>query len=322
MNAIIFDLLESIMLSRALFTAAELNLAEHLEHGPQKTSNLAQITQTDAPTLERLLKYLSLKKIFTHNTNGTFSLPQSSAPMLGHHPETVKPFLVHDDETRWNSYGHLTYSIKTGKPSFDMLYSKDYFSSLKQAPELSQRFDDAMNIISRSEDVSIAKQLKLYGRVADIGGGNGQLLSEILSHQHDVSTAVLFDLPTVVEHVASKPNFEKIGGSFFEPLSCDADIFILKRVLHDWNDEQSTSILRNVVAAMKPQDSLWIIDGIIDKAQEPTILAAIDLALLAIFGGKERTFASIAKLVSDAGLKIVQETSLTPILSGIRCQKA
>lgn len=321
MNHLIFELLGATILSRALFTAAELNVAEHLQHSAQSSQMLAKLTQTDEATLERLLSYLSLHEIFTRNANGTYSLPEKSSVMLENHPQTIKPFLLHDDETRWNSFGHLSYSIKTGKPSFDMLYDKDYFSSLKEAPKLSQRFDSAMNIISRSEDASIAKHLKLEGRVADIGGGNGQLLKEILANQKNVTTAILFDLPNVVEAVLETSNYKKIGGSFFEPINCQADYFILKRVLHDWNDEQCTTILRTVGATMQPNNSMWIIDGILDKAEYPKLLAAIDLALLTIFGGKERTFNNLTQLVTRAGLKIIDTIEFTPILSGICCKK-
>lgn len=319
MNDLVFDLLESTIFSRALFTAAELNLAELIIQDPQTADTLARITNTDRPTLTRLLNFLCLKKVFLHNEQGIYSLPEKSHVMLANHPQTIKPFLLHDDETRWNSFGNLTYAIKTGKPAFDMLYGQDYFTSLKQAPELSKRFDDAMNIISAKEDTAIAKKLNLHGNVADIGGGNGQLLKQILEVQPGHVNGILFDLPTVVQHVPRTEKLTPVGGSFFENISITADVFLLKRVLHDWNDTQSESIMRNVVATMKPGNQLWIIDGILDQAQEQTKLAAVDLALLTIFGGQERTMAQFKTLIAKTGLTIVRIEHFTPLLSGICC---
>lgn len=316
-----FDLLETIVLSRALFTAAEFNLAEHLEHGPQSLATLATLTGADAATLARLLYFLCLKNIFTREQDGTYSLPTDSHHLLEHHLASIKPFLLHDDETRWNSFGHLSYSIKTGKPAFDMLYGHDYFTSLKKNPVLSERFDKAMNSISSNEDTAIARQLIFNGKIADIGGGNGQLLREILSNQSAVSTAILFDLPNVVELVQNTPKLQCIGGSFFEPLNIDTETLILKRILHDWTDEQALAILHQVAATMTSESELVIIEGIFDKAEQPSILAAIDLLLLSIFGGKERTLEQFNTLITRSGLTISKIISITPILSGIYCRK-
>ena len=319
MNSLAFDLLESTIFSRALFTAAELDLAELIAQAPHTIETLARITRTDESTLARLLNFLCLKKIFIRNELGIYALPESSQAMLADHPQSIKPYLLHDDETRWNAFGNLTYSIKTGNPAFDMLYGQDYFTSLKQSPELSKRFDDAMNIISAGEDAAIAKHLNLRGTVADIGGGNGQLIKQILATHPEQVTTVLFDLPNVVQHVPATKKLTTIGGSFFEPIKIDADIFLLKRVLHDWNDAQSESIMRNVVASMKPGNQLWIIDGILDQAQEKTKLAAVDLALLTIFGGQERAMAQFKTLIANVGLTILRIEHFTSLLSGICC---
>lgn len=318
MNKLIFDLLENVILSRALFTAAELDIAEHIIKNPQTAKTLARATNTEESTLTRLLNFLCLKKIFTCNALGTYELPEESRPMLAHHPQTIKPFLLHDDETRWNSFGNLTYSITNAKPAFDMLYGQDYFTSLKQSPELSKRFDDAMNIISSEEDAAIAKKLSLQGIIADIGGGNGQLLKKILAEQPTIS-GILFDLPTVVENIVENTRLTAIGGSFFEKISIKANTFLLKRVLHDWNDAQSESIIRNVANTMDRGNHLWIIDGILDQAEEKTKLAAIDLALLTIFGGQERGIKQFEELVNRAGLTILRIEHFTPLLSGICC---
>lgn len=314
------NLLQHVILSRALFTAAELDIAEHLNSGKKTLAQLTGLTSTTAETLERLLNLLCLHEIIVLNDT-FYELPTSSQILLEGHPESIKPFLLHDDETRWNSFGNLTYSIQTGNPSFDMLYGQDYFTSLKQNPELSKRFDIAMNVISLQESHTIAEKITFSGAIADIGGGNGQLLKIICNQQKSITDAFVFDLPTVVSAIPDSANLQRIGGSFFEGINITANTFLLKRILHDWNDEDAKRILVNIAAAMRPTDSLWIFEGILDQSSDKKALAAIDLALLTIFGGKERNSKEFTALCSASGLKINKTIPLTPTLSGMCCSK-
>jgi len=317
----IFSLLHSVILARALFVAADLNIAEHLATKPMTISELATITQTHEPSLKRLVYFLELNDVFKRSDELCFNT-EFSLTMCGDHPATIKPFLVHDDETRWNSFGNLGHSIKTGQASFDMLYGKSYFDYLKDQPVLSSRFDQAMTIISAQEDNQIAQAMTFSGIVADIGGGKGQLLKNISQYNSEVTQTVLFDLPATVQAVQDDSIITtKIGGSFFEPIDLKADVFILKRILHDWDDEQALDILKNVSASMSHNSKLYIIDGILDQAQDKKLLAAIDLALLAIFKGKERTMQDINQLLEKAHLKIINITPINDLISAIECKK-
>lgn len=186
----IFSLLKTIIFARALFVAADLNIAEHLASRPMSVDEIASVTHTQKIPLRRLLYFLELHDVFQKQDDGTYCLNDFSKTMCAQDPNTIKPFLVHDDETRWNSFGNLGYSITTGKASFDMLYGIDYFTHLKEHPLLSARFNDAMTIISAQEDAVIAKTLPFKNRVADIGGGMGQLISKIA--ENNVITQGIF----------------------------------------------------------------------------------------------------------------------------------
>lgn len=317
----VLDLLASVIKSRALYTAAEFNIAEYLEAGPLPLNILAEKTGAHPQTLKRLLNFLCLHKVFQNNSDDTYSLPSNSSMLLAHHPQTIKPFLLHDDPARWNCFGNLSYSIKTGKPAFDMLYHQDYFSALKQDQELSKRFDLAMNIISQQEDAAIAKTVQLKGRVADIGGGNGQLARSLVAHQPSITQMIVFDLPSVTVNITPTATIQACGGSFFESLGVRADTFIAKRILHDWDDNQSLKILKNIHSAMEHDNELLIIEGLLDRGEAAATLAAIDLALLSIFGGQERTYAEFSALLSVAGFKIQEIQQITPMLAAIRCKK-
>lgn len=321
MAILIDSLLQSIILARALFVAADLNIAEHLALKSMTADEIAIVTHTEASSLKRLLYFLELNEVFQKQDDGRYYLTAFSQTMRSDDPHTIKPFLLHDDETRWNSFGHLGYSITTGKASFDMLYGANYFEHLKQHPLLSTRFNDAMTIISAQEDALIAKRLPFKNKVIDVGGGIGQLINKI-AHAHPITEGIVLDLPEVVAQADNlHPHCSKMAGSFFEPITCTADIFILKRILHDWDDSKALQILNNVANAMDEDSTLYIMDGILDYSENKKLLAAIDLALLTIFQGRERTKSEFEVLIKAAGLEIVFIQPLGNLMCAIECKK-
>lgn len=314
------QLLEINILTRALYVAADINIAEYISSQAPSIDELATATATHPASLARLMYFLELYSIFDQR-EGKYYLTPFSQTMLADHPNSIKAFLLHDDETRWNSFGYLGYSIRTGNASFTMLYDDNYFEHLKKHPKLQGRFDEAMTIISKKEDEQIATQLKFKGIVADIGGGKGQLLANI-AQKHVLSQAILFDLPEVLEQLTDhNSSFVKIAGSFFEEIPLVANIFILKRIVHDWSDEKVMEILRNVANAMHNNSTLYIIDGLLDHAQNKKFLAAVDLALLTIFQGQERTLSQMTHLLTLSGLQIVTFHEINELLFAIECKK-
>lgn len=309
------------MLARALFVAADLGIAEHLVHKAMTIDEIAAVTNSEPKALKRLMHFLELNEVFKKQVDGCYCLTDFSQTMRASHPQTIRPFLLHDDETRWNSFGNLGYSVATGKASFDMLYGQDYFAHLKQNLELSQRFNDAMTIISAEEDALIAKSIPFKGVVADIGGGTGQLINKI-AETRLIANGILVDLPEVVAQANNlNPICSKQAGSFFDVLSVQADIFVLKRILHDWDDSKALKILQNLCNTMSENSRLYIIDGILDYSQDKKLLAAIDLALLTVFQGQERTKAEFEALITTAGLEVVSIQSLNNLVCIIECQR-
>lgn len=310
------------MFNRALYVAADLNIADHLALQPMTVQELAHVTNSKTETLQRMLYFLELHDVFKRREDMRYCLTDFSELMCEKRLNSIKPFLLHDDETRWNSFGHLGYSITNGTAAFDKLYNMDYFQHLQKNPQLSTRFNDAMIAISSQEDPAIATKLVFQGIVADIGGGKGQLLHHIIAN-NTIAQGILFDLPEVISQTNNVGlSYLKIGGSFFEPLSFSADIFILKRILHDWNDEKALTILSNIRQAMDVNSRLYIIEGILDFSEDKKLLAAIDLALLTVFQGRERTQSEFAGLIAAAGLEIVSIQKLDSVICAIECKKS
>ncbi len=316
----IFKILETVVLSRALYVACDLDLADALAERSMQIKELCELTGTNQDALTRLMNLLCLNQVFYKSEDNFYVNTDFSETMVATHPNTIKPFLLHDDESRWNSLGDLTHSIRTGKASFNQLYQTDYFSSLKSDMKLSKRFDEAMLIISRQEDAIIAKSISFNGIVADIGGGNGQLLNEILSKHPKVTGAILFDLPNV-ENKLIYQNASKVVGSFFDEVNIKANDYILKRILHDWNDQQAELILKNVESSMGVDARLFIFEGLLDVSKNAKLLSSIDLYLLTILAGKERSLDNFKALLAKANLEVRAVHELTDLMFALECKK-
>jgi len=316
-----WHLSNQVMMSRALYVAADLELADHLNE-PCTIEELADKTNSHASTLERLMRFLIAHGVFTRDQDGVYYNNELSLYIQKDHPLTMRPFLLHDDPTRWNALGNLEYCIKTGQQSFDHLYQESYFAHLAHNATLSQRFDEAMTIISQKESTLIAQNIHFEGVVADIGGGKGMLLEEIKKHNSLITDLILFDLAQVIENLGEKKELMTcVAGSFFDTIAVKADVFLLKRILHDWDDVQALRILQNIAAAMTENTVLYIIDAVIDQCQDQKLILDIDLRLLTIFGGKERTMKEFTTLCDQAGLEIVSVQELTSIIDAIKCKK-
>lgn len=321
-NNFVLNMLVQTMLSRSLFVACNLNIADILaSSGPQELDILSDKLNVNKKALQKLMGFL-IQQGFFQETCGKFSNNQASSELCESHLSGLRAFLLHDDETRWNSYGNLEVSIKSGKPSFDQLYGCAYFEYLKKDPKLGLRFDQAMNTISESEEYLIAQKFNFSGVIADVGGGQGKLLSKILQNRPQVLEAILIDLPSVVANVEGKdPRMKICGGTFFEEIQVQANRFILKRILHDWDDKSAIQILKNIVVAMKKSQNskLVIFEGILNYSDKSSVLPAIDLALLTIFGGEERSLNDFEKLIETSGLKIESVTKVSDVISAITC---
>lgn len=314
----LYKIIENVILSRALYVCCDLKIADYLHENPMTIQELSLKTGCNADALYRLMRVLSLNGFFKISNDYELTITNTGEILCIHHSESLRPFLLHEDETRWNSLGNLSYSIRTGLPSFDKLYNDDYFSFLKKNKQLSNQFNEAMHIISNNENNAIAQLINFDGIIADIGGGTGQLINTILKNNNKIECCYLLDLPEV-DAIFEYQNCEKIHGSFFEHFTIHADTYILKRVLHDWDNDKAIDILKNLKRTMPTNSKLLIFEGIIDKTQDSKFLSSIDLLLLSIFGGKERTIKEFELILDLAGFKLLNNKKLTESLSMLEC---
>jgi len=320
MQTKLYQIIENVILSRALYVCCDLNIADILQDSPMDITELSNKTQCEQSALARLMRVLVMNDFFVLDNN-KYSITALGETLSKDHANSLRPLFLHDDETRWNALGNLGYCIKTGRPSFDQLYNEDYFSCLSKNKELSERFNQAMHIISNTEEDIIAKEVEFNGIIADIGGGTGQLINKVLDkHSSSVKHSYLFDLPEVPAEF-DFDNCEKISGSFFDSFNITADVYILKRIIHDWDDDKAVQVLKNVVATMPNDAKLLIFEGVIDDSENSKFLSTIDLLLLSIIGGKERTYQEFEDILKAADLKIDNYSKLTSTLSLLECVK-
>lgn len=311
----LMELASAHILARAIHVAAVFKIADHLVDGPCNLHELAYKVNADHDALYRLLRLLASNDIFSEDEHRNFSLTTLAMPLVSGHTESLQSWLAnHDgDEKRWRSYGHMAYSVQTGKPAFNHVFGQGYFDFISQDADMAKSFDEGMRNLSEKEDICIAGcyDFSPHATMTDIGGGKGGLISAIMK-SHPTLSGILYDLPHVQisaeayifeQDLTSRINFK--SGSFFDAVPFGSDVYVLKRILHDWDDELCIQILSNCRKAMKPSAKLLIIEAIVAPANDRDFAKDVDLAMLVLFGGKERTQKEWENLLDRANLKLL-----------------
>jgi hypothetical protein len=300
--------------TQMVYVAAKLKLADLVAAGPKTAEDLAKDTSTHAPSLYRLLRGLASMGVFAEDASGRFSLTPAAECLRSDVPGSQWAMAVMSGEEHYKAWGELLYSVQTGKIAFDKLFGMPCFDFLSQNLEQAKVFDLAMVSIHGRETSAMADAYDFSGlrMLADVGGGNGSLLISVLK-KHKGLRGVLYDLPGVTERAKANlaaagvaDRCEVIGGSFFESIPPGADAYLMRHIIHDWDDEKSTTILRNVHKAMSGDARLLLVEGVIPPGNEPSFGKLLDLTMLTIPGGKERTEEEYRTLFRGSGFELTR----------------
>ena len=298
------------MVSQALNVAADLNIADRLAAGARSVDDLAVETGCHADALYRIMRVLAAEGIFRETVDRRFELTELGSALRSDEPSSPRDIIRMMNREPYLAFSELGHSAQTSLPAFDTVFGRPRFEWLADHPDEAALFQQAMIALSQGANEAVAEAYDFgpFARVVDVGGGHGQLLSEILKRQPHLS-GVLFDLPAGVQTARGRagnfpPHTDFVAGSFFESVPAGADAYILKKVIHDWNDEQAARILRNCRDAMKPHGRILVAETIIPPGNEPTTIKLIDAAMLVVTGGIERTEAEYAALFAAAGLRL------------------
>jgi hypothetical protein len=297
-------------ISQALRVVAELGIPDLLADGERTAEELAGSTSSNADALYRVMRLLAAENVFREVSPRRFVLTEVGAALRSNLVSGPGDFVRMANSEPYLAFEQLLYSVRTGKPAFDKVFGKPRFDWLAAHPEQATLFQRAMVALSQGSNEAVAEayDFRPFSRVVDVGGGHGQLLSAILARNPHL-TGVLFDLPAGVAAASAGlggelPRAELVAGDFFKAVPPNADVYVLKKVIHDWDDERATVILRNCRNAMSPGGKVLLAETIVPAGNEPHHIKMIDVTMLAVTGGLERTEPQYATLFAGAGLRL------------------
>jgi hypothetical protein len=301
---------------QALNAAAKLGVPELLTNGPKSVAELAEITGAHQNSLHRLLSALSSLGVFATDASGKFRHSPASEALCDSHPQSVRRrLMLLTSDLVWLPSSQLEWTVRTGEPAFNRLFGKSFYEYLAEQRELSAIFDSGVE----SPSASIAALLKAYDfspfdEVVDVGGGDGSLLAAIMA-AHKQVRGVLFDLPGVASDASVTISSELadrlsvVGGNFFDAVPPGADAYLLSHVIHNWSDEAAITILKNCRLAMRTGGRVLIVESVLNSAHDSARLF-MDVVMMILTGGRERTEEELRQLLHGAGLTLVGSTRI------------
>ncbi|WP_109485834.1 methyltransferase [Occallatibacter savannae] len=300
--AIMFELAMGYWLSRCLYAVAEIGVADHIADAPVSAADLTRSCGVDENALRRVMKALSSRGIF-EATEAGFAHSSLSLLLRSDHPQSIRAFArMIGMPAMWNSFGHIEHVVRTGERGSLKIDPEGIFHFFQHNPAQGALFNDAMEAKSRAAIHAVlgAYDFSYSSSVADVGGGKGHLVKAILEVTPDVR-GFLFDQAHVVSSVPASDRLQVVGGDFFTGGIPHSDLYLLMEVIHDWDDEQARTILKNIRAAARPGARLLIIETLMPESSEAHVANALDIVMLVITGGRERTRNEHAALVESAG---------------------
>ncbi|MEB3030928.1 acetylserotonin O-methyltransferase [[Mycobacterium] nativiensis] len=298
-------------LTQALVAAVRLGIADALADGPLTADEVAHRVGTDPRATYRLMRALASNSVLKLRRDGRFALTRTGRALVSDNPAGVAPMIAFvGHPAHREHWSNLEHSVRTGETAVSKVRGMSFFEYTDSDPELAQVFNDAMTGASAMaiESAVPAYDFSASKLIVDVGGGHGALLAAVLRQAPD-ARGVLFDLPQVVvdadatvADVASRCDIR--GGSFFESIPSGGDTYLLKTVIHDWDDEQSLAILRNVRAAIAPGGKVLLFEMVLPEGAPAHLGLVLDLEMLVAAGGQERTRREYAELLSQAGFEL------------------
>jgi SAM-dependent methyltransferase len=297
---------------QAIHVAAKLALADLVAGGPKSAAELAEATKTDAASLTRLLRALSSLGIFVEDPPSRYRQTPLSDTLRSDHPQSIRPWaMMLGARFVWEPCGELHEAIRTGRPAFEFVYQAPFFKYLAEHSDDAAVFNAAMSSLPAYVAAIIeAYDFSKFERIVDVGGGHGALLFGILSANPHLR-GVLHDLPAVVAGALAVrrggvgDRCEITSGDFFEEVPAGADVYLLSGIIHDWDDKAALKILRNCRRAIRPDGRLLLLESVLSPSSDPS-RALMDVLMMVLTGGRERTEAEFGSLLREAGFSLTR----------------
>ena len=311
--------------------AAQLGVADALQDEPRSAAALADELRVDANALRRLLRALARLGVFAETDDGRIVHTPLSEPLRGDAERSLRDVArLYGAPWLWHAYGELLDSVRTGQPAFEHVHAQPFYDYLDSHPAAAEQFNRAMSAFTAHEVTAIAAACDLAeaATVVDIGGGHGALVAALLQ-RHPRLRGVVLERADVVEgarralaDAGLAARSACVAGDFFEHVPAGADAYLLSRVIHDWSDADAVAILRTCRRAMSDSARLLLVEAELpERAADHPAAIRMDLHMLALLGGRERTRAEYAALLAEADLRLTTVVAADPV-SGVHVFEA
>jgi hypothetical protein len=308
-------LINGYQVTQAIHVAVTLGVPDRLAQGTRTADELAAATDAHPPSLYRLLRALAAVGILHEDTDRRFTLTALGEGLRSDAPDSPAGWAAFVGRPyHFAAWSNLLHSVRTGETAFKAVHGVDTWTYRAGHPEEGGVFDAAMTALSRRVTAGVleAHDFSGYAVIADIGGGRGALLSAILA-RHPGARGILFDQPGVVADARPGERCDVVAGDFFERVPEGADAYILKSILHDWDDAPAIAILCSIRQAAAPGSAVLIVERRLGPPNAEPAGKLSDLNMLVGTGGRERTRDEYAALLDAAGFAIVGETPAGPV---------
>ncbi|MFK0735523.1 MAG: methyltransferase [Gloeotrichia echinulata HAB0833] len=316
--------------ARCLYVVAKLKLADCLVDGSRDIESLADELNVQSAPLDRILRYLHELGIFGLDSAGRYHLNKVSEFLISDHPQSMRAIIILNNEEAYTAWGNLLHTVKTGQNTFIHTYQMPFYEYHKTHIESADIFDRAMTSVSIVPDQAVAEDydFSIYRTLSDIGGGRGSLLRQILQ-RHTSIQGILFDSASVLtDEVRQQWRHDPLSkrvklqiGDFFKSVPEDIDAYLLKGVIHNWPDDKVVQIYKTIHQAMKPKARLLLAEMVIvDNNPLQRIKLNLDVNMMVIHSGQERTAAQHCLLLKESGFKITKIVPTRSLYSVIEAQ--
>ena len=319
-----FKYIENLWGGRSIYVFAKLGLADHLADGPKTAEQLAVATTTHAPSLYRVLRALAGIEVIRETTAGRFELTPFGASMRSNVDGSLRATaIVELGEDHYSAWENLLHAVRTGETAFDNKFGMPIWKFYETHEENQKNFDRCMVEMTGAIHRAVLEAYDFSGfkHLTDIGGGHGALVAAVLNEYRELRGTV-FDQPHVTDG-ARKTFAEQrltqrtaaVGGDFFEFVPGGADLYTMKFIIHDWDDQRCIKILQNIRKGIAPGGKLLIFDTVIPEGNTPHFGKLFDLNMLVMTGGRERTEKEFAELLRQGGFHLARVVATESVIS-------
>jgi len=310
-------------LPRSLHVVAELGVADALDEEPKTADELAAKAGANPDALARVLRLLSAYGVFQVEQGKVRHSPASRL-LRSDHPQSMRPLArMFGLDINWKSYDEFEQSVRTGEPSSKKILPEGFWGYFAKHPNAGRIFNEAMAAKAQTQVPAVVAgyDFSPFATIADIGGGRGHLLRAVLA-ANPSARGILFDLPNVTEDAArvASDRLTLKPGDFFKDALPKADCYLIMEVIHDWGDKESKAIFEAIRRAAPPGAKLLVIEQMVPDDSLPHWSKMLDIHMLALLGGKQRTREEYTALLRPAGFKVLDEVPTRSDVSILEAQ--